>query len=577
MVATSVRPRVPRRLVVHALLLSVLLGVGASWMRLEVPWVGDEGSYALQVRSLQQGGWEYDYAGRVIDNRGSWFPLMATGGYPTASGKRYFAYLKHPAYPWAQYQLTRIFGDHVALYLLPLAGTLFAAIAAWFLMAEINPRWSATAFWLTASSPLLVNAYVMWAHAPSAALAGFLALAAVRIGRYGPRLPSLALFLFTLVPGILLRSEIQLFGAAIVLGLAWLIIRRDGASFLARVIPLGALSIPLILILFTRKMEFWIIERIIGAGVAEDGIRQGSANASSYWPGRISGAWHLLFEGSASGSRSDSLLYLALASTVMSGILLRIRFRMSAFVFIASATIALIAVWIRFDEQPLEAAGGLFVAWPILAIGVLATRMKETSQIEQALWVAITAFLAMILATQYDIAGGLEWGARFLSPLLPLVAVLMASGFHRCLDSRPPIDKAIMVPALCVLALGPTLAGVRVLQHHREVKAPLIDAIAATRTRLIVLTTPLLNELPREAWRLSLDVGWIVAPHGDADIVLRRLHDAGFAEVGIIQDRASSWAQDSPYQSVTDLTFPMLAGAGVEMLRLESHAQEPSG
>ncbi len=566
-----------RHLLVHVFLLTTLLGLGASWMRLGVPWVGDEGSYALQVKSLQQGGWEFDYEGRAIDVRGSWFPLMATGGYPTASGKRYFAYIKHPVYPWAQYQLTRIFGDHVALYLLPLVGVLLAAVAAWYLMAEINPHWSVTAFWLTAFSPLLVNAYVMWAHAPSAALGGFLALAAVRIGRYGLRLPSLALFVLTLFSGILLRSEFQLFGGAVVLGLAWMLLRQDGRSISTRVTHVGALSIPLILILFTRKMEFWLIARIVGTGVAEDGIRQGGADASSYWPGRLAGAWHLLFEGSASGGRANSLLYVALAGALLAGASLRVRHRMSVFAFIVAVAITLIAVWIRFEQRPLEAAGGLLVAWPVLVIGIFCTPVRRSTGIEQALWLTSTALLAGILATQYDVAGGLEWGARFLSPLLPLVAVLVASGFHRCLDTRPPIDKARMIPVLGLIASLPTLAGVRVLHEHRETKAPLIDAIAATRTPLVVLTTPLLNELPREAWRLHPDVGWIVAPDGDADIVLKRLHKAGFNKIGIIQDQESSWAETSPYQSATDITSPMLAGAGLEMFQLRSQAQEPPG
>ncbi len=573
----AARPQVvQRRLFLHVGLLLMFLGLGASWMRLDVPWVGDEGAYALQVRNLQQGGWEYDYAGKTVDERGSWFPIMATSGFRTTSGTRYFAYVKHPAYPWAQYQLTRVFGDHLALYLLPLAGTLLAAVAAWLLTAEINPRWSATAFWLTASGPLLVNAYVMWAHAPSAALAGFLTLAAVRIGRRGLRFSSLALFGVPLVLGILLRSEFQLFGGAIVLGLAWMLLRQVETPWHRRMVHLGALSIPLIAILMTRKLEFWIIGKIVGTGVAEDGIREG-AGAFSYWPGRLPGAWHLLLEGSAGGGLSDLLLYFALFSAGMAGLALRFRSRRGTMAVVLAATAVLIAVWIRFDERPLESAGGLLVAWPILATAGLAIRWKESSRTEQALGVTIAVFLATILATQYSIAGGLEWGARFLSPLMPLVAVLMAAGFHRLLDARPRIDKAILVPTLGLISLVPSLAGARLLHDHKKTKAPLIEAIASTDTPLIVITTTLLNELPREAWRLNPNVRWIVAPSGDADLVLKRLYEGGFDKVGVIQTRKSSWAQRSPYQRSTDVTFPIIAGAGLEMLVLESPEQAPAG
>ena len=76
-------------------------------------------------------------------------------------------------------------GRTFGLHLLNLLGVVGAAVAAWLLAGELDPRLRRPAFWLAAGGPVLVNGFLVWAHAPSAALAGLALVAAARIVRRG--------------------------------------------------------------------------------------------------------------------------------------------------------------------------------------------------------------------------------------------------------------------------------------------------------------------------------------------------------------------------------------------------------
>ena len=72
------------------------------------------------------------------------------------------------------------------------------------------------AFWLAAASPALANAWILWAHTPSALAAGVLALAAVRGQRSTGWVAAGAI---AAAAGVLLRSEGLLWAGAVALAL----------------------------------------------------------------------------------------------------------------------------------------------------------------------------------------------------------------------------------------------------------------------------------------------------------------------------------------------------------------------
>src|SRR2546421_4635343 len=117
-----------RPLVAHVLALIVVLTAVAGLARLGTSFTSDEGAYALQVRALEHGHWDYRWPGDRIDPTGRWFPLVNT----SARNGHYYPYVQHPLWPVLLRQVGRV-GTVPGLYLLSMAACIAAAAAAWAL------------------------------------------------------------------------------------------------------------------------------------------------------------------------------------------------------------------------------------------------------------------------------------------------------------------------------------------------------------------------------------------------------------------------------------------------------------
>ena len=202
--------RVP--LWVHALAYAVVLVVLVPLMKPDASFSNDEGAYATQAGALREGRWAYPYEAVSADPELRYFPIIVSTRRDATTDV--LTYPAHPAYPRGLAVLTEVVGETGGLHIPALVGVWLAAIAAWFVAEELAPGSGRIAFWLVATGPLLVNAYVIWAHAPSAAIAGFTALAALRTLRLGPSVPRLAAVATGAAAGVLLRSEAVLFAGA---------------------------------------------------------------------------------------------------------------------------------------------------------------------------------------------------------------------------------------------------------------------------------------------------------------------------------------------------------------------------
>ena len=200
----------------HVAALGVLLVLLFPLMRPASSFTSDEGAYALQVKALEHGSWAYDYRAAPLDPQGRAFPVILSDGGPSG----YYPYVRHPAYPLLLDAATRLVGWTVGLHLVNLLGVLGAAAAAWLLAGELDARLRRPAFWLMAGGPVLVNGFIIWAHAPSAALGGFALVGAARVARRGIT-PALAVGTAAAVVGsVLLRSEGLLLAVALAIVLA---------------------------------------------------------------------------------------------------------------------------------------------------------------------------------------------------------------------------------------------------------------------------------------------------------------------------------------------------------------------
>ena len=215
---------------------------------------------------------------------------------------RWYPYIKHPLVPAAMARLIVWFGRDAGVGLFSLAGTVAAAVAAWFLAKELDPRRSRAAFWLTATSPLLVDGFMAGAHTWAAAGAGAAAGAALRIGRHGPTVGTSAVLALALCGGVLVRSEGVLFAGSLLLAVALVRWRRSGLGP-----AISAVAVPGLAVATALWLERRWVARIVDSGAPSDFVARvgpdgsGGTVGGTYLLDRLQGIWHSTFEGTVAG------------------------------------------------------------------------------------------------------------------------------------------------------------------------------------------------------------------------------------------------------------------------------------
>ena len=516
-------------------------------------FTSDEGAYALQVASLERGGWEYDYRAAPYDPDGRHFPLVLSD----RSGDRFFPYVKHPAYPLLLQRASSVLGRTVGLHVLLVAAALATAGAAWLLAAELDPRRSRLAFWLAAGSSVAANAYLLWAHALSAAVAGLSLVAAVRVARTGLRSWATPALAAGLGAGVLLRSEGLLFAGAVALVLGWLRLRQSGtASALAAATAAGAPAV------VAAALEQRWIRSVVGGPVQGLSLREG--DATSYLGGRVQGVWHELLQGAYEDRRASTLALVALFAVVgLAWIALRRGDRhwpRRLAVACGLAGLALVARWALVPDDPIP---GFLTAWPVALLGLMLVRWRGSAVAVRALGAVGVLFAVAVLATQYPEGGGLEWGGRFLSPLVVPVAVLAALGLATRLDQLPATPgRALGVASLAGVAVVTAVVGLATVASGRLVHDRLVTAVTRHPADVTVTTV---DALPRLAWRADDRFTWMRASAGELPGLLARLRSGGVERVSVVTSSSVRLQAVSPYPRVTVLDEPDVIRRGGQL------------
>lgn len=588
----------------HVLFLGALLAVAVPFLHLDDTFTADEGAYAIQVRALDRGAWEYDYAGEPYDQEGRWFPLVNG----VESGDERYAYVKHPAVPLALLAATRVVGEVAGLHLLSLAGALGLAAAAWLLAAEVDPAASRPAFWLAAASPVAVNAYLIWAHAPSAAVAGFALWAGVRLVATG-RARHLALMLACVAAGVLLRAEGLLFGLALAVGLLAVGLRHGaGTRWRRRLRPQGGddggdlgspalagvgheghgargpralpwrVGVPAVCVVVAGAAAWaenlWV-DAIIGSsgeastagGKAAAAITGGPGEGWGQWlGGRLKGAWYSLFRGAHLEEQGMLLVVVGLVLVAFAGWAFhRRRAGWERDVLVGLGAAAAVYV-VRGATGTTLAMTGLLAAWPLAVLGLLAApfRSVRSSDGVRLLAVVAAAFGAAVLATQYRFGGGFEWGGRFFFPVLAPLAIFAALACRRMVGAMAGARRPVMAGLLVVLAAVPVATGLVVLRNTRPLLGDVADEVATGRRQLVVTHSP---ALPPAAWRSYPEVGWMLVPPGSIVEVTRDLRASGAPGVMVVATGGTTAEVQAAVPGAVDVTGPAAANLGWRTLR----------
>ncbi|MDQ4132021.1 MAG: hypothetical protein M3179_02190 [Actinomycetota bacterium] len=548
----------------HVGALALLLLIALPFMTPRGSFTSDEGAYALQEQALAEGTWEYEYRAADIDPEGRYFPLNQS----QELNGRYYPYVKHPAYPVLLRGATAVFGPTFGLNVLGLLGVVGTAVAAWLLAGQLDPRLCRAAFWLAASGPVLVNGYILWAHAPSAALAGLALFGAVRLvkalttGHREGLAPCLAGVAGCLAAGVLLRAEGLLFAGALTLALAVVVAGRVGLRPAALIA--GALAAPAVL---AAVVEDRWVQAIVGGAHQSLAVR---GETASFLAGRFRGAWHDLFQAHIVRSPADVAVFVGMGLVVGFGYrALRRWGATSRRDLVVAASAAAVLYLVRLRLEPTGLITGLFAAWPLVLLGlaVFPWRRAEPKAVTTFLGITGALFAVAVIATQYAEGGGAEWGGRFWSPLFVLLAVLATAGFDQRLRPAGAPDRRRVVTALAILGVTTAAVGLLSVGRLRMDQSRMVEAVARHPAPVTVST---FAGLPRMAWTTHERLSWLYADEGDLPGLLEALDRHGIREVSVVASGRAEDFDPGPYRVAEVVDEPDLRRFGMDLYVLRS-------
>lgn len=506
----------------HALALAALLLFWVPYIGRDGLFVSDEGAVEAQVGLVAEtGAWTTENPAPVIDPEQEALPMAGAEG--TADG-RWAPYVKQPGYVAVLVALDAAVGTWAAT-IAGVGGTAVAALTAGLLAGRARPGLGPATLWATgAVSPLAFDAHLTMAHAPAAALAGCAVVAVAMEARsVRPRAWLLVLAAVLVGCGALLRAEAVLFGLALAVGAGWAHRRRPGVA-LAHGLTLVAAA----------ATGWWLNKATTAAAL--DGERAGSlpsidVQADGWLIDRLRGMRSSLFAGGYSDSTlGATFLVVGVGLALLATVVARRHPQDRAVVVLAVAATAATAMrWV----DGAGAVPGLFMAFPLLAVGWAALGWRSVRAPGMEVLVpASAAFAAAVVATQYSIGGGVEWGGRYFAVGLPAavpVAVVGLADLGRRLDRRTAVVAGVGLGAASVLLAA---LGAAALRSSHDTSARLADAVRDGRTVVVPqdgVPTVVANGdlIGRLVWRPGVDGRWFTADEETLGDLSMRLDDAG--------------------------------------------------
>ena len=535
----------PHTLGRHVVLLTLVLAGAALAIGPHGRFNSDEGAVLITARSVA-GGHGWLVSGSPADVGGSRveFPLLSAdwGTKGTAS------YAKHAAYPFLLAGAQRAWRGS-GVIAISIAGTVLAALLAALLARRIDPRVEVGTFWLVGvASPLFVDSQLVMAHAPGAAAAIALVVAADR-GRdaRGARLACwLALTAAASMALLLLRTEGVFLVVGVVAGLVWTRrgeVRRPAALAVA---SLGGAAAALVSDRIVRRA-------IVGSPIGAPGAP--TFSSQGYLPDRLHSMFTTLLRPGYLSTGAVAIVAMSICLVVAVAALLRRRpDRTMAMAFLGLAALAAVARAVVF---PSDSVPGLLAAFPALWIGLVAggRAIIEDDRRRFVVTAAAVSFVGVIL-TQYSVGGSVEWGGRYFALVLPVAAVPAAIGLRSLVHRFDTGVRPAAFVALAVIAVSLAVLGVRDQRSTQQAAATFTDAVAtagdAVRNQTgeapVLVTTQ--GIVPRLAWESFPRQRWLLVDEKHPRDLVARLRRAGIREFLLVTDDAR---RDAPVVAGAEL------------------------
>ena len=522
----------------------------------DVFWSPDEGAKLLQALSHRPAGPSSDalaYGGRRLDPELSFYPRLLHPSHPaalisilypqpTAAG----GVRNHwpAAFPLISLHPYRAFGAR-GLTLLPLVGGLAAVIVAGALGRSAVPTAAApAALAVGLATPVLFYSQLFWEHSLAAALC----LGGVLVLGAGPPFSALRLAAAggTLGCAVLLRPESLLLVAVLPLAAACLWDRsqehRRVPGFVWYLVTAVAIG------LMVAASLLWMggLPKAV-ASLTDTAVR--GWQLATPVPERLAAAWFDL-EAGLGPALPDAAVAVGTCGAIIALTAVVLREPARGWAFAVGGSLVLIpSLWVLVSTQPYRAIHALMLPAPFLCLVGLALRAPPVPGRRTTLFLGLISALYLTLGTLTAMAkmiGGLEWGNRYLLPLIALGAATTAVGAadyaRRGAASRP--RRAVVAVAVVSLVVGALYQarGARELIIAKRtldaVRADIVEADGPTVTDLYWLPAAVavtFAEHPIFTLRDRADLSrWLerIGRHGDRFLIVTQHQD---------QTRLAAW------------------------------------
>lgn len=510
------------------LLLSLLLVALAATTELSASWTSDDASYAVAARLVRDHDtWMYPADPAWAEGLSE--PALVNG---TVTDDGLFPYVRQPLWVMALVASSSLVPEPHGLYVWSMLGSLLGAVMAGIVVRRIMPEAAALAFWTVGLAPSIVWAFGLWAHAPMVALGGVMAWGLTRLSSNTDRFDPGAVFAMAAAGalGVALRSEgLVMVGSAAVAS-AWVIWTGGGEQRLRR---LGASALAILLAGFVARL----VSAAQAAEIATASALPPTGGADGSWlTGRVSGALATVATTTAAPTAAFLSGVLAIVVAAIVGLRVVETGRIDRLV------VALSLAWVAIAATrsvlfPLAHLSGTLAAAPLVTAGLVSFRWNRATHAARALVVYSSVFVATVLAVQYDVGGGHEWGGRFLSgALVPLAVVACVSLMGHLGSVRRTSAVAELAPgrrvagALVALALlgAPALIATAVTWHGRGLNHAWTSHVEKAGSPIVLTLDRVGTHI---GWRTTPEVHWVRVLPDDLTEVLGGAVAAGESDL----------------------------------------------
>lgn len=496
-------------------------------------WSLDSAVRLVQVESFVRQGYQelaVRYPAEQLDPEGRFFP--ATDWFHAQrDGKHYLLYL--PYFSAVSAPLYGLLG-FPGLLVLPLVAGLFTVWLTLRVVQERAPGFAGPAgLAVGIGTPLFIYSAAFWDHAPAVALAtAALGIVLREVDLERPSGPAPMVFAGTLLgAGLWLRNEAYLL--AVVTVLMWLVVAPRYRGRGAAALSLGVIA---------AALPLWLINvRLFGAVLGPKGQqivseRTGAALSAAtslhaFWSWvlhKAGNAYYQLVSPDFYAFDLPHVLWGLIAAGVILAVPAIIRAgvqRRSAQWLNAAAVLAVGIVLVSLSGRKM--VSGLIPAAPFVVLALLSTPDRRSGRF---LWGVVCAFSALVIVTASR--GGVQWGPRYLMPIVPALTWLAADAMERARMRWADVFPAVRNVAALLVGLSILVQMAGVDQVHQLARSnALVKRVLRSITADIVIT-------PLE-W-LVLEAGEV---YFEKQLMLVRNQDELRALVGrLAERRVDRWA-----------------------------------